>query len=1093
MGEAMRVSLSILLFFLLSSLAPGLSAAVIYPGLSGRYIPVPAPTLPSYYDTFTPPTSTASAVSGSPTFAEWIHQAQPGDTILFTGSLLSGFTFYGQTSSGNGTLLPATAYFQNSLESQVTLSTCLPANSTYLVWSSNASGASIPACLNCTELWWGLDTAQAGDTASVSGRNFYYGGVTPTVYVQVAGQMGTTATLVDYNNYRIDYTMPNLGVASGSTVEVWVHNGHGGSYGWSGPITVTVQTTVNDESYWTGSTFNVKNFGAVGDGVTNDGPAIEMALTTAAQSYANTGLPATVYLPGSVSGTTYLTDQGFANLAHVRWMGDGPSETSLSLGPSYATSANPYGLFYEVSGQLGHADDVEIEDMTLNMNNNLQGTETTSIGYSLMLEDANKLQNFKLNNLTIYSGESLTAAAAGEYGSSAPLNINSEGSHVWIQNCTIYGGGLFFGAQNQVFVDRCNFYGQYDAEVFAYTDGGNGFSLTNCTAQDYANTLTFTPDVNQDPNPYYFEGRLFDGVGNGNHDIYIAGNTTIDCAPRVGTGNSLNAGEQLLWEGGTTAYNGSLSAAGPGDVQIPASSTAYGPDADGRSYYYVVVVAGDGLGQDRLVTADNGSGLLTVSPNWNVVPDSTSTIQVQGINDETAVYANQLQGKPGYLSSGTSSAGASLYNNCFGFVVDGNQISQMVSGLYMASSIDDTGLHPGYFDLLTNNNVSNSLNGATTNFVNYVDTDIDGIAILGADMRRNNLDNTGAGTMTNGFQELVNDSSGYFPRIASALIDQNTATDLSTAAAYPTPAPASITNTVFSDDSPCSYCVSLTTPCVNTATPTSAASPTASHSPTASPTATATPSPIPSSTATYSPSATPTATWTNSSSPSETWTVTPSMTPSMTATASATTGPSSSASPSPTATASPSTTPTASISVTGDSSPTATRTASTSPTAIFTEPGTATPSAGATTTRTSSPSSTPTSNGSATMTASPTATESASSTPSATQVATWTPTAKVTASAQGPGAIIKTVAWPDPNPHQIAVDLSGACSSLTLQIYTESRFLAAEVTTQSVGPGWVSIALPPKILGDAASGAYFYCVSVQNVRSKAIGCFALIR
>ncbi|HXC62769.1 MAG TPA: glycosyl hydrolase family 28-related protein, partial [bacterium] len=372
--------------------------------------PVPPPNLPSYDDAFTPPTSTAAPVAGAPTFAEWIRQAGPGDSILFTGDKLAAFTLYGQT-SGPGSLLSAVPLYQDSLQSQVTLPSCLPPNSTYLVWSSNASGASAPAVINGTELWWGNDTALPGDTVSVFGRNFYYGGVTPTVYVQAPGQAGAVAQLGAYNNYRIDYVMPAAVAALGSTVQVWVHNGHGGAYGWSGPVSVALQATANDDSYWSGATFNVQAYGAVGDGATDDGPAIAEALNAAAASAVATGKPATVYLPGSSAGTVYLSNRGFNNLANVRWMGDGKTQTILRLGPGFAAGDGSYdnaALFYETSGMAGHGDHVEIRDMTLDINNNLQGANAAAGNYNLMLETS--VNDFKLSNLAVYSGEPLATA-----------------------------------------------------------------------------------------------------------------------------------------------------------------------------------------------------------------------------------------------------------------------------------------------------------------------------------------------------------------------------------------------------------------------------------------------------------------------------------------------------------------------------------------------------------------------------------------------------------------------------------------------------------------------------------------------------------
>ena len=992
-------------------------AAASWPAPAAVVAPVPAPSLPSYYDTFNPPTSTAAPVSGAPSFAEWIRQAAPGDSILFTGDQLAAFTFYGQTGA-QGSLQASTPVFQDTLESQVALPMCLPPNSAYLAWSTNGSGASAPAIINGTELWWGNDMALPGDTAAVFGRNFYYGGLTPTVYVQAPGQAGAVAQLAAYNNYRIDYVMPAGVAAQGATVQVWVHNGHAGAYGWSGPVSVALNPTVNDDAYWSGAAFNVKSYGAVGDGATDDGPAITAALNAAAASAQSTGRPATVYLPGSGAGTVYLSNRGFNNLARVRWMGDGKAQTILRLGPGFAAgdgSGDNSALFYEASGMSGHGDHVEIRDMTLDINNNLQGANAAANGYHLLLETS--VNDFKLSNLAVQSGEPLSGAQSD----SLIFKGSQPGSHAWVQGCDFYGGGLGFGAQSQVFVDGCTFHGQYDAPFFVDSMGGIGFSLTRCTAQDYNNG----GDANANPNPNYYDGRLYAGSGaNGNRCTYIAENTTIACAPRVGGGHSGNAGEQVLWESGSGPHlSVTPVSAGPATLQLPGGASAYGPDASGRAYAYAVVVAGKGLGQARLITADNGSGLLGVSPNWNVIPDGSSTVQIQPANEKTVVYANHLQGKPGYQTSGTSSAGVDPYLDCFGFVVDHNSISQTVHGLFMWSSIDSNGLHPGYFGLFTDNTVSDSLTGASANSTNWVGTSIPGVALLGTDFRRNNLNNSGLGTMQTGFSESLSDANPYSPRIASTLVDQNLGTYLALASAAPVPTDPRIYHTLYNADNFCATgsCAPIVlNPCVTLAP--------GSPTPSRTATATATRTPNPTATATRTPSPTATATCT----------------------------------PSPTATATRTPSPTA----------TATQSASPRPTSTFSATATASATVVPSATRTATNVSTTQVNASAT----PTSTSSPSATATPGDGVSVANLGKTPAPTPWPYSIIKldqAYAVPNPNPSCMMVHLEGAVDDVQVRIYDKAMVFLWQSNSGPRAEGWAQIPLDTGALTAAGNGLFY--------------------
>ncbi len=129
----------------------------------------------------------------------------------------------------------------DGLKAAITLPPGLPAWSTYFLWPKNSLGYGSPVAVNRTEAWWiGSDQATQGDTVSVYGRNLSHnnGATTSWVYIQPAGASGQWATVTSVNPYRVQFTVPNT--LSNGTYQVWIHNGHGGSYGWSGPLTLTV-------------------------------------------------------------------------------------------------------------------------------------------------------------------------------------------------------------------------------------------------------------------------------------------------------------------------------------------------------------------------------------------------------------------------------------------------------------------------------------------------------------------------------------------------------------------------------------------------------------------------------------------------------------------------------------------------------------------------------------------------------------------------------------------------------------------------------------------------------------------------------------
>ena len=122
----------------------------------------------------------------------------------------------------------------------ITLDASLPSWSMYLIWPGNDAGWGAPMAVNKTDAWWlGPDKAKRGATVSVFGRNLAHGNVEGTsnshVYIKsISGSSSQWASVTKVNPYRVDFTVPSS--LSNGEYEVWMHNGHGGDYGWSEPL-----------------------------------------------------------------------------------------------------------------------------------------------------------------------------------------------------------------------------------------------------------------------------------------------------------------------------------------------------------------------------------------------------------------------------------------------------------------------------------------------------------------------------------------------------------------------------------------------------------------------------------------------------------------------------------------------------------------------------------------------------------------------------------------------------------------------------------------------------------------------------------------
>ena len=278
-------------------------------------------------------------------------------------------------------------------------------------------------------------------------------------------------------------------------------------------------------------------------------------------------------------------------------------------------------------------------------------------------------------------------------------------NRVSFENCDIIGGGsgIFFGSATQVSIDGCRIYGTNDANTMLAWWGGDSMSCTNTTAQDYNNTQA----------DGWAQGRFFYGCSNwgSNRNIYVGDNSTIALAVRPAFADQ-NSGEQLLWED-STKYSGTPTSATGTTVSFKSTAFFADPGLPAGSYD-AVIVNGTGLGQHRKIVGCVGA-TITVSPAWNVPPDSSSTVLIAGVVSHCAIYHNSIQGKSDYATRETASAGVQPYGNSYDFVVDDNTISQTRAGIYLWG-MSETSLSPqsitcSYFNYVANNTVHNCLNG----------------------------------------------------------------------------------------------------------------------------------------------------------------------------------------------------------------------------------------------------------------------------------------------------------------------------------------------------------------------------------------------
>jgi hypothetical protein len=736
--------------------------------------PNPDPGAQQGWDTFLPPVTSTAAAPGTPSVGEWTRCGVSDDSLVLTGDAFSSFAgpkfgkdtqflVYGQTDQGNSIQSAALIQRLDGSKAAVTLPAGLPAWSTYFLWPANSSGYGYPVGINRTDAWWvGPDRASPGGTISVYGRNLSHNNGTATawVYLKPSGSaaLGQWATVTSVNPYRVQFTVPGS-IANGA-YEVWVHNGHGGGYGWSGPLSLTVSAPYVWDSDSGGNfdpaspaTFNVKNYGAVGDGVADDAFAVDAA-SNAAANFRNNPSPgshhSTIYFPAG----TYALSHSIGANSNLRYKGDGIGVTFLKCGPGFLVASRyaHMGLVFGNGGDLVH---VEVRDMTLDANGNF-GQNVNQDGDSGTLLDGqwNSCDDFSLTNVCIRVDQrGLTCARF------------TANTHLSITNCSFYGGDVFLFQGSRQSISDCNFFEDNDQGEAIRPWGISELSITGCTAQDsYPSPLTGCA-----------EGRFV--AANSEYgtqsNIYIGDNATIALGPPPND----NSGEKILCEGNYTRYSSN-------PTSETRNTVTFGGLASGGNWtgLTAVIVGGKGLGQYRLITGYDGAQTFTVSPAWNVLPDANSTVIVARAADRWVVYHNDLEGQPFYYNTVyTAMTAIEPYGGCYEWIGDSNTIKYMYAAMCIAgikqNDLNGAGINPCFFNFYVNNSISSCFEGIRATTALPTGTQDYGTSFLGTVFRGNTLSDistVGVYQSTNGSSPPVAPGKPY----DLTLFEHNTLTNL---------------------------------------------------------------------------------------------------------------------------------------------------------------------------------------------------------------------------------------------------------------------------------------------------------------------------
>jgi len=322
----------------------------------------------------------------------------------------------------------------------------------YVVRMRGQDGAVSPDVLiNEPKLWW--SQGDQGMAASPGGWMRLFGNNLATTAKETIVRfepVDSVGTLFELDAEIVDEASLKLAIPSDFAAGeylAYVHNGCGGQLGWSMPMKVTISEA--DEQI--AAVFNVKDFGAVGNGKQDDGDAIRAALKAAQESGGGT-----VYLPRGayrVSGTfsiprrTSLKGEARESVALFWNDFDDGTEPPLTLiegvGQFSIENLTIYCVRYEnvIAGTMGN---ITISNVTIRAEV-MKGLLNAQQQASRLTETRDYVLRFSGNNIKILN----TDLHSSGYGVAL-----RDVSNVIVADSILNGGAHISNAKHVVFEDN---------------------------------------------------------------------------------------------------------------------------------------------------------------------------------------------------------------------------------------------------------------------------------------------------------------------------------------------------------------------------------------------------------------------------------------------------------------------------------------------------------------------------------------------------------------------------------------------------------------------------------------------------------------
>lgn len=617
-------------------------------------------------------------------------------------------------------------YLQFEMPSDIAYDVCA-------VWVSNKNGWSDVVYTNKPVMYWVNEhNVYSGQKLllyvrnAVNPTNRSASGATVEFVEQGTGNV-LTASVYDITDYQVYFTAPT-GLKVGSKYDIRYTNGAGGEYGWSQMESVereTVTAVENDtntkyfDKNWdlniswfstvnTANMLNVRDFGAKGDGTTNDTAAIQAAVDKAKSDGGGV-----VYIPNgtyivdfvNIGGDTILRGES-QDKTILKWSGKSDKNV-LETPRTTINRAAASGEKYKEACKLIYTDESHVGLFDLSIINDIQRPEKyyssdTNInrfiyGYLVPVAFLGRSQQWGDDNFT-----------DGEEGYEAENYVLK---NVTINNAD--GAGVMLWTEKAYIVEDCDIYITHSNELRYgdYSRVKNNkisnfmrpmlcFMATSDCIWMEGNVLTGRDDTRR-----MQEGELEQlqwgeiwtsiehrGTDFGGEEYLFVDNTFLG---EIGNDTEGSGEGFQSQDGASHLYTGVKDA---GENWVTGNSSAESVVAGDE----LVITSGRGLGQHMKVKEVSGEKII-LEQNWKVIPDKTSIMQVYvTLQSGVTFYDNKWEcnNNKGSIHLYRSGYDVAIVDN---YLPDGGGIR--MAAMHRANCVDIQ-----YFNLVENNYIAGSTN-----------------------------------------------------------------------------------------------------------------------------------------------------------------------------------------------------------------------------------------------------------------------------------------------------------------------------------------------------------------------------------------------